>query len=271
MASKIKVDQIEGSTASTITLPSGQTLDLSSGSITLPDSAVDLSTAKVTGTLGSSNLPTVPVSKGGTGVTSLGTANQVLGVNSGATALEFQNVANDFVKISSNTLSSDASYLDFKTTALSGELDFSTYKTHRIELYYCTHTDSSFASNFYLRFLNSSGSMQTSANYGYFINSNHNGIGSQSNTYIQVSRDYTGSQSGRSMHFTIDISDFTNTSFYKNVKITYVGQNHDTTANTYGAIVGGDFKDTASMGGIRCYFSSGNIASGLKYNVYGIK
>jgi hypothetical protein len=81
MASKIKVDQIEGSTASTITLPSGQTLDLSSGSLTLPDGAVDLSTAKVTGI--------IPVAKGGTGLTSLGTAGQVLKVNSGATALEY--------------------------------------------------------------------------------------------------------------------------------------------------------------------------------------
>ena len=89
MASKIKVDQIEGSTASTITLPSGQTLDLSSGSLTLPDGAVDLSTAKVTGTLASGNLPTISVSKGGTGLTSLGTAGQALKVNSGATALEF--------------------------------------------------------------------------------------------------------------------------------------------------------------------------------------
>jgi hypothetical protein len=97
MASKIKVDQIEGSTASTVSLPSGQTLDLSSGSITLPDSAVDLSSAKVTGILGTgnlpnipeANLPTIPVSKGGTGVTSLGSAGQVIKVNSGGTALEF--------------------------------------------------------------------------------------------------------------------------------------------------------------------------------------
>ena len=97
MASKIKVDQIEGSTASTVSLPSGQTLDLSSGSITLPDSAVDLSSAKVTGILGTgnlpnipeANLPTIPVSKGGTGVTSLGSARQVIKVNSGGTALEF--------------------------------------------------------------------------------------------------------------------------------------------------------------------------------------
>lgn len=70
MASKIKVDQIEGSTGSSITIPSGQTLTIADG-------------------LSSSSLPTVPVSKGGTGLTSLGTANQILQINSGATGLEF--------------------------------------------------------------------------------------------------------------------------------------------------------------------------------------
>ena len=80
MPSKIQVDQIAGATGSTVTLPSGQTLDLSSGTVTLPNSAVNLTT-KVTGTL--------PVANGGTGLTSLGTANQELRVNSGATALEF--------------------------------------------------------------------------------------------------------------------------------------------------------------------------------------
>jgi len=93
MASKIKVDQIEGSTGTTVSLPSGQTLDLSSGSVTLPTSAVDLSTNKVTGTLGSANLPTIPVTKGGTGVTSLGSAGQALKVNSGGNALEFGSVS----------------------------------------------------------------------------------------------------------------------------------------------------------------------------------
>ena len=81
MASKIKVDQIEGQSGTTVTLPSGQTLDLSSGSVTLPNNAVDLASAKVTGT--------IPVAKGGTGLTSLGTAGQVVKVNSGANALEF--------------------------------------------------------------------------------------------------------------------------------------------------------------------------------------
>ena len=80
MPSKIQVDQIAGATGSTVTLPSGQTLDLSSGTVTLPNSAVNLTT-KVTGTL--------PVANGGTGITALGTAAQVLRVNSGATGLEF--------------------------------------------------------------------------------------------------------------------------------------------------------------------------------------
>ena len=35
-------------------------------------------------------MPTVPTTKGGTGLTSIGSANQVLAVNSGGTALEFQ-------------------------------------------------------------------------------------------------------------------------------------------------------------------------------------
>mgnify|MGYP003109449682 CR=1 FL=1 len=41
------------------------------------------------GTLNSARLPTVPTSKGGTGLTSIGSADQVLKVNSGGTALEF--------------------------------------------------------------------------------------------------------------------------------------------------------------------------------------
>ena len=87
--SKIKVNSIEAATGSTVTLPSGQTLDLSSGTVTLPNSSVNLTT-KVTGTL--------PVANGGTGITALGTASQVLRVNSGATALEFGTVSSGVVK-----------------------------------------------------------------------------------------------------------------------------------------------------------------------------
>ena len=83
MASKIKVDQIEGSTGSSITIPTGQTLTVADGS----------ASSVLPGTISDARLPTVPVSKGGTGLTSLGTAGQVVQVNSGANALEFANAS----------------------------------------------------------------------------------------------------------------------------------------------------------------------------------
>jgi hypothetical protein len=98
MPSKIQVDQIAGATGSTVTLPSGQTLDLSSGTVNLPSASLSAlnATNLTSGTvpsarlsLTSSDLPTVPTTKGGTGLTTIGTAGQVLKVNSGATALEY--------------------------------------------------------------------------------------------------------------------------------------------------------------------------------------
>ena len=51
------------------------------------------------GTLASDRLPTVPTTKGGTGLTAIGTANQVLAVNSGATALEYQTISADITGV----------------------------------------------------------------------------------------------------------------------------------------------------------------------------
>ena len=84
MASKIKVDQLEGSTGSTITVPTGQTFTVTDG---------------------------IPVASGGTGIASFtagdilyatgattltklnkGTAEQVLAMNSGATAPDWGSV-----------------------------------------------------------------------------------------------------------------------------------------------------------------------------------
>ena len=75
------------------------TLDLSSKTITLPNTSVtnamlvgsiDL-TSKVTGTL--------PISNGGIGLTSLGTAGQVVQGNSGGTALEFANAGGGLLQV----------------------------------------------------------------------------------------------------------------------------------------------------------------------------
>jgi hypothetical protein len=108
MASKIKVDQIEGAAGSSITIPSGQTLTITDGlaastigSGTLADARIpNLNASKINaGTLADAQIPnlnaskinagTIPVARGGTGLTSLGSAGQVVQVNSGASALEF--------------------------------------------------------------------------------------------------------------------------------------------------------------------------------------
>lgn len=108
MPSKIQVDQIAGATGSTVTLPSGQTLDLSSGTVNLPSSALSALNASnlTSGTvpsarlsLTSSDLPTVPTTKGGTGLTTLGTAGQALKVNSGATGLEFGTISSGLLQV----------------------------------------------------------------------------------------------------------------------------------------------------------------------------
>ena len=71
--SKIKVNEIEKASGSGITIPTGTSFTITDG-------------------LASSSLPTVPVTKGGTGLTSLGSANQQLRVNSSGNALEFATI-----------------------------------------------------------------------------------------------------------------------------------------------------------------------------------
>jgi len=102
MASTIKVDKLEGSTGSTITVPTGQTFTITDG--------IAASTI-ASGTIADARLPTVTVAKGGTNQTSFtagdvlyatgsttlaklpkGTAEQVLAMNSGATAPDWGSV-----------------------------------------------------------------------------------------------------------------------------------------------------------------------------------
>ena len=86
---------------SAVTNPTNLTIKTASGTGFSPDQAkiyfayadgtniVEVSLDTLGGAVGSASLPTVPVTKGGTGLTSLGSANLPLKVNSGASALEF--------------------------------------------------------------------------------------------------------------------------------------------------------------------------------------
>jgi len=98
MASKIIVDQLESS-GSNITIPTGTGLVVTDG-------------------IASSSLPTVPVAKGGTGLTSLGSAGQAIKVNSGGNALEFGSVGADFTPQFQAYQSSNQSFASTTSTRL---------------------------------------------------------------------------------------------------------------------------------------------------------
>ena len=89
---------------SAVTNPTNLTIKTASGSGFSPDQAkiyfayadgtniVEVSLDSLGGAVGTASLPTIPTTKGGTGLTSIGTANQGLTVNSGASGLEFSTV-----------------------------------------------------------------------------------------------------------------------------------------------------------------------------------
>ena len=158
MASTIKVDKIEGSTGSTITVPTGQTLTLTDG-------------------LAIGSLPTITVAKGGTNLTSFaagdllyatgsttlaklpkGTAAQTLKMNSGATAPEWTTVAaasQDVTKLATLNATSGATF------DVNGYFT-SDYKFYR--LYFRGITSSGTGSKIYARVL-VGGSVDSGSSY----------------------------------------------------------------------------------------------------------
>ena len=84
-----------------VTNPTNLTIKTASGSGFSPDqqkiyfayadgtNIVEVSLDSLGGAIGTASLPTVPITKGGTGLTAAGSANQALKMNSGGSALEF--------------------------------------------------------------------------------------------------------------------------------------------------------------------------------------
>lgn len=156
MASKIKVDQIEGSTGSSITIPSGQTLTIADG-------------------LSSSSLPTVPVSKGGTGLTSLGAAGQVVKVNSGASALEFGTISSEMVRLGSTTFNSGTP----SSVNLDVTFDDSTY--YKYELHGFFTKDGSTGPGPRMR-VRQAGSTKSDSSYDYIMDYTYRHLTNNTNT-----------------------------------------------------------------------------------------
>lgn len=124
MPSQIKVDQIAGASGNTVTVPSGQTLDISSATLSLPSTIVTTTgTQTLTNkTIGVSQLTgTLGVANGGTGLTTLGTAGQALKVNSGATGLEYGTISTAILAITTVYDSNTSNYFSGQAgTNLSG-------------------------------------------------------------------------------------------------------------------------------------------------------
>ena len=99
------------------------TLD-STSTITGPGSGISAINASnvSSGTLSADRLPTVPTTKGGTGLTSIGSADQVLKVNSGGTALEFGEAGGGVSDVNMVVVTSTSTY-----TPTSGTKFFKVY------------------------------------------------------------------------------------------------------------------------------------------------
>ena len=257
--SKIKVNSIEAATGSTVTLPSGQTLDLSSGTVTLPNSSVNLTT-KVTGTL--------PVANGGTGLTTLGSASQVLRVNSGATALEFATPAvasSDFVLLATTDASSSA------TISFDGYYS-ATYKNYKIIASGIRSGTNNTGLN--VRFRRSNADITASNYYMSAIrslsNSGGNDASSNSNWAGTLADMVNGINStDGNVNFDLNIYDPLSTNYHW---INFFANEIDSTnANLYATHSMVTLRDsTAALSGITFFMDSGNIAVG-NFKLYGIK
>ena len=224
----------------------------------IANTTIDL-TAKVTGTL--------PTSKGGTGLSTIGTANQVLAVNSGATALEFQSVSSDFVLLQSTTASNVAS-----VTMGNSSLLTSTYRTYMfIGSNIIPATD---GANSRIR-VSIGGSAQTGSNYYSTKIRMYDGSGTVTGYAYNTATSFEeswgesiGNSTGENANFVCYLFDPSSTNNYKGIKSTAIV--NDLSPDTAQHIFAGMYYSTSAVDGLQFFFSSGNITSGY-FKLYGLK
>jgi hypothetical protein len=226
----------------------------------IANSTINLTT-KVTGTL--------PLTNGGTGLATLGTAAQELRVNSGATALEYYTptvASSDYVKLATSTITAN-------TTAVTFDGYFSsTYDTYIIygnNIY----TDANAGFEFYLRQSAANLTANTYFYSGYDVNSAnssqvHYG---HPNNKINMNRVTTATGANSKQSFQFMLFDPNNNQgshhaeYYSNI---YYIRNDGYLANTY---LSGDYTDVSTaITGFQIKPNSGNFDSG-SIVLYGVK
>ena len=254
MASKLKLDQIEGQSGTSIEVPTGHTLKVA-----------DLGNNKILST-NSSGVVTA---------TAFGTASQKLRINSSGNALEFFTepaVTSDFVKLGEVNASSSASLaVDGYFTS-----DYQRYEIH------ADNVIGSASKDYYFRVYRGGAEVSgneyiSTSNYWYTdttpsVQDGGHNSGSQDtdspSNYFQLGGD--DHLANMPSWFRVIIHDPLNTTHYKQVEFTT-----SLSGSTSGHVLMrqhgvGTVRNTAALSGFAFYPTSGNITSGT-FKIYGIK
>ena len=254
MASKLKVDQIEGQSGTSVEVPTGHTLKVA-----------DLGNNKILST-NSSGVVTA---------TAFGTASQKLRINSSGNALEFFTepaVTSDFVKLGEVNASSSASLaVDGYFTS-----DYQRYEIH------ADNVIGSASKDYYFRVYRGGAEVSgneyiSTSNYWYTdttpsVQDGGHNSGSQDtdspSNYFQLGGD--DHLANMPSWFRVIIHDPLNTTHYKQVEFTT-----SLSGSTSGHVLMrqhgvGTVRNTAALSGFAFYPTSGNITSGT-FKIYGIK
>jgi hypothetical protein len=279
MPSQIKVDQIAGASGNTVTVPSGQTLDISSATLSLPSTIVTTTgTQTLTNkTIGVSQLTgTLPVANGGTGLTTLGSASQVLRVNSGATALEFGSVSSDFVKLATTTVSSNTA-----SVSIDGYFDDATYNYYILSIRGLRIDDNN--GNYPNMRFNVGGSADTTAGAYYtmqqqnYSQSAANGVNVRNtfnNSFFQMNTTWSVEYQTHSQitsNYEIKIYNPSSSSLYKWINFTSALCNDNTPTYMIMDNGVGMFKRTNVVTGITWLNEDGSNTSAGTFTLYGVK
>ena len=210
---------------------------------------------------------------------SLGTANQVVRVNSGASALEFGDLSSDVVKIDSGSFSS-VSYIDLDGTSKWGTSG--TYARHKVVIYNLAPTEST---DIYARQI-ASGSLESGTHYSWVVAQRNSGntsvgctAGDNVNTMKFTHDQIRGANHGacsHSLEFEIGGMQKVGSGSNNNqLQMLYrsTGSNQDGTKRQImhlsGAITVSDDGINAARTGIRFYWNNGNATG--NYAIYGFK
>ena len=212
---------------------------------------------------------TLPFANGGTGLSALGTANQVLAVNSGATALEYQTVSSDYVLLATSTANNTAS-----TITMNGYFS-STYKNYVVKFNNILPATNRTGVRLRVRIANAdvtSGYAQIGWN-GY-VESVGSGISTVSawfsGTYADINGDASNTSSQGGSDGEIVFFNPSNSSQNKNFYLQSIGWKPANDTIIIQTPVFYRLDNTAAFTGFTIYTASGNITSGT-VKLYGIK